>query len=248
MEIENVVKKAFARSFDAMTQRGFPIGGEVQIGVDPNLPIMGYTYTKDGVHAIVVSEFAVTSGLLDGLLVHEMSHIYMGEAKHPSHDDVLVEGVVKKFREGDYRDRVLHEIVNHVKNIYADDVAFKVFKDWQGAFSGETARKFFLNWIKTEPIALDDPTQSRWMNGSIMVSNAFAVGTATRHGYFKGFEEEFTARNAEFLNRVDGELAENFDYFKRFFANLEAETSASLFRRRLSDFLKRFIAMAEDKP
>ncbi len=245
MDIEAVVREAFSKAYEAMERGGFSISGPVRIAVDPNLAFMGYTYTKDGVHTIVVSGMAIASGLLDGLLVHEMSHVYMGGANHPSHDEVLVQSVLQRFMRGDYRDGVLHEIVNHVKNVYADDVAFAVFKEWRGSFSGDMARQFFLNWIKTKPMPLEDATQNRWVNGSIMVSNAFAIGTVERHGYLRGYEGEFATRNVSFLNRADGELVKNFDYFRNFFASLEVKTDASIFRKRLLEYLERFTTMVE---
>lgn len=241
---KTAVKEAFGKSYDAMRTLGFAISGEVRIVVDSNLPIMGYTFSRKDAHVIVVSESALDSGLLEGLLVHEMSHIYLAEKNHPSHDNM--EDVLKGFVEEDYRGRVIHDLVNHVKNIYADDVAFKVFEEWQEDFSGDTIRGFFLNWIKTEPASHKASKQSRWLNGSVMVSNAFATATVNRHGIITGFEEEFERRNASFLGRIDGGLARNFDYFKDYFVKLEPETNEALFRRRLSEYLRRFTQMTEE--
>lgn len=236
------IEEAFSKAYQGMKQKGFTIPGDIRLAVDSSLPIMGYTFSNKGTHVIVVSESAIGSGLLDGLLVHELSHVYLEEADHPSHNQALVEEVLGGFIKEDYRGRVLYEVVNHVKNIYADDVGFKVFEDWDGGFAGDKIREFFLNWIKTEPAVLRDSEQTRWINGSIMVSNAFATATMERHGYLKGFKEKFNDRNAVFLGRVEGAL-DNFNYFKNYFVKLAPETNPAIFREQLLEYLKRFAQM-----
>jgi hypothetical protein len=246
MNVNAIINDAATRAHRSLEREGFFIKNETRVVVDPNLQVMGYTYFRDGFHYIVLSGFTVTSDLLDGLLVHEMSHIFRSEVGHPSHDEDLINEILTCYRSGDYREGVLLEIINHVKDVYADDVAFRVFRRWSGGFSGKAIRDFFLDWIKTEPMYIDDTEKAMWLNGSILVSNAFAIGSMMRHGYREFLSEGFNAKNNSFLGKIDVDLVENFEYFKESFARgFEQTIDTPLFRRRLSEYLDCFISMVE---
>src|SRR2546429_9767403 len=83
--VEETVRKARQTAIEMMRKAGYDIGRKVKVVVDPQLPFMGYTIPQGGNFTIVVSGGSVGSGLLDGLLVHEMSHIYSIRSNHPSH-------------------------------------------------------------------------------------------------------------------------------------------------------------------
>src|SRR5713226_7745912 len=85
-DIEDSVRKARQIAIDMMRKAGFDIGNKVKVVVDPQLPFMGYTMPQGGNFTIVVSGGAVGSGLLEGLLVHEMSHVYRIQTNHPTHN------------------------------------------------------------------------------------------------------------------------------------------------------------------
>ena len=85
----------FQRAKDMMSEGEYSVGDNVRVVVDSNLGFMGYAFPNAGKFTIVASDSAVGSGMLEGLLVHEMSHIYRIQTKHPSHSDPRVGGVIR---------------------------------------------------------------------------------------------------------------------------------------------------------
>src|SRR5437870_11119979 len=85
-DVEESVRKARQTAIEMMKKTGFDIGTKVKVVVDPKLPFMGYTMPQGGNFTIVVSGGAVGSGILEGLLVHDMWHVYSIQTNHPSHN------------------------------------------------------------------------------------------------------------------------------------------------------------------
>src|SRR5207244_8606447 len=90
-DIEETVRKARQTALEMMRKAAYDIGTKVKVVVDPQLPFMGYTMPQGGNFTIVVSGGAVGSGLLEGLVVHEMSHIYRIQTNHPSNNGQILE-------------------------------------------------------------------------------------------------------------------------------------------------------------
>src|SRR6266516_4683837 len=78
------VNRSFSNAVKMMTSAGFKVGNNVKVTVDPELPFMGYTMPQGRGFTIVVAGGAIGSGMLEGLLVHEMSHKYRIETIHPT--------------------------------------------------------------------------------------------------------------------------------------------------------------------
>ncbi|HEY5620346.1 MAG TPA: DUF5781 family protein, partial [Candidatus Bathyarchaeia archaeon] len=123
--LKKTVNDSFRKALRMMEEAGYAIGDNVSVVVDPDLPFMGYTFPGEAGFNIVVSGTAVDSGMLEGLLVHEMSHIYRMKSKHPSHDEQIINDVVGSFLARglarDYQQKILHDLVNHLEDLYADD-------------------------------------------------------------------------------------------------------------------------------
>src|SRR2546428_8210570 len=115
-DVEESVRKARQTAIEMMKKTGFDIGTKVKVVVDPKLPFMGYTMPQGGNFTIVVSGGAVGSGLLEGLLVHEMSHVYRIQTNHPSHNGrILEEAVDTLWQKGvlpDYQQKIVHDLLN----------------------------------------------------------------------------------------------------------------------------------------
>ena len=79
------VNRSFKSAVEVMAKSGYKMPNNITVSVDPNLPFMGYTMPTRRGFNIVVAGGAVGSGMLEGLLVHEMSHIYRIHTNHPSH-------------------------------------------------------------------------------------------------------------------------------------------------------------------
>ncbi len=244
MNIEESAKNAFAM----MRKAGFEIKNSIGIAVDENLPFMGYTSGTREEHLIVVSGMATRSELLEGLLVHEMCHIYRTETMHPSHDPKLLSEVIDHIvREHgltrEYQLRILHQVVNHIQDLYADDIAFKVFEESEHKlFPLERIRDFFLGWIRIEPVELGDESQESWMNAATMLNNAFAMSNMERHGV-EDIDGKAENLNKQFLTKANSNLSKGFDYFIRLMTHLEEDVSEEDFRKILREYLDHFVRL-----
>src|SRR2546425_5788138 len=111
-EITRKVKGAKENAMEMMKKAGYDVGDIIQVTVDPKLPFMGYTIPRGNDHyRIVVSGGSVDSGMLEGLLVHEMSHVYRMKTKHPSHNGNVIEEAVNSFGKNivkyDYQEKIM---------------------------------------------------------------------------------------------------------------------------------------------
>jgi len=230
-----------------MRDVGFEIAQPVEVVVDSNLPFMGYTIPQGDGFRIVVSGTAVSSGMLEGLLVHEMSHIYRMQTNHPSHNGRIIGTVLSKLVSRsplqEYQQQVLHNLVNHIQDLYADDIALKVFRT-SGVLSMEQLSRFFQGWVKDTPVESGDPRRDRWVNSSIMVNNARAIGQMARHG-IEDIGGSASKSNARFLSHVSSNVAEHFDYFRNLMTNLDRNITEEGYRVLLLEYLKRFLQIAE---
>src|SRR5947209_17065019 len=132
-EVNEIVRKARQSAIEMMGKAGYDIGTKVKVVVDPQLPFMGYTMPQGGNFTIVVSGGAVGSGLLEGLLVHEMSHVYRIQTNHPSHNGQILEEAVdnlaKKVVLLEYQKKIVHDLLNDIQDIYADDISSKALRN-----------------------------------------------------------------------------------------------------------------------
>src|SRR6266849_8491538 len=180
-----VVKKAFLNASRIMKESGFGLKSDVKIAVDPKLPFMGYSMPLGRGYRVVVSGGSVGSGMLEGLIVHEMSHIYRMENNHVSHDAEVIQQAIEKIDakrlSDDYQQKIVHDLLNDIQDLYADDISMKVLKKNRILKSGEM-NSFLQDWVKDEPIESGEPKRDSWVNASIMIHNARALGQMTRHG------------------------------------------------------------------
>jgi len=241
------VGEARQNALRAMGDAGFDIGHAAQVSVDPKLPFMGYTRPEEEGYRIVVSGMAVESGMLEGLLVHEMSHIYRMQTKHPSHDGRMISGVLKglgkeALSEG-YRRKILQNLVNHIEDLYADDVAVAVMKT-SGYVSKERLAKFFQDWVNGNPVQPNDATRNAWENASTLVNNARAIAQMARHR-LEDVGGKAERENRRLLSALPPAASRHFEYFTKVLTNLKADITEGEFRVLLRDYLNRFLLTVE---
>src|SRR5438309_3632955 len=181
---EESVRKARKTAIEMMRKAGYDIGTKVKVVVDPQLAFMGYTMPQGVNFTIVVSSGAIGSGLLEGLLVHEMSHIYRIQANHPSHNGQILEEAVdnlgKKVVLLDYQHKIVHDLLNDIQDLYADDISFKVLRN-SPIMASDQMTRFLQDWVKDEPAKSRDAVIDGWTNASIMTYNARAIAQMARH-------------------------------------------------------------------
>src|SRR5438552_9083593 len=246
-DIEETERKARHTALDMMSKAEYDIGTKVKVVVDPQLPFMGYTMPQGGNFTIVVSGGAVGSGLLEGLLVHEMSHIYRLQTNHPSHNGQILEEAIdnlgKKVVLRDYQQKIVHDLLNDIQDLYADDISFKVLGN-SPIMASDQMTRFLQDWVKDEPVKSDDGVMNSWINASIMTHNARAIAQMARHRVEDtgGLAEQ---ANKSFLSQVSPSVAGRFEYFRNLLQNLREDMTAEEYRALLADYLRQFLKIAE---
>jgi len=244
---EESVRKARKTAIEMMKKAGFDIGPNVEVVVDPKLPFMGYTMPQGGNFTIVVSGGAVGSGLLEGLLVHEMSHVYRIQTNHSSHNGQILEEAIdnlgKKVVLRDYQQKIIHDLLNDIQDLYADDISFKVLRN-SPIMASDQMTRFLQDWVKDEPAKSRDAVMDGWINASIMTHNARAIAQMARH------RVEDTGGRAEqanksFLSQISPRVAGRFEYFRNLLQNLREDMTAEEYRALLADYLRQFLEIAE---
>jgi hypothetical protein len=127
-----------------MKEAGFEVSNKLKVVVDPKLPFMGYSAKRTGDDIIVISSMMLKSGMVEGLLVHEMSHIYRINTNHPSHNHESLNRVGrfiidKSHLTRAYQIKIIQQAVNHIQDLYADDVALS-FQPKQGVSARPSAQ------------------------------------------------------------------------------------------------------------
>jgi hypothetical protein len=247
MLAENV-KQAWDNAIFLMRRSGFEVGNTVEVAVDLQLPFMGYTIPQHGGFSTVVSGMAVESGMLGGLLVHEMSHVCRMQTNHPSHNQRIIEeavnGLGQRALSRDYQRKIIRELVNNIQDLYADHIAMKVFR--KGRFvSREQLTSFLQDWVKDEPVKSNDQRKDRWVNVGIMVNNARALGQMRRHR-IADTNGKAKASNKRFLSRMPPTVSNQFPHFINLMANLKENITEDDYRKLLTDYLNEFIEIAEN--
>ena len=246
-DIDETVRKARQTAIELMRKAGYDVGTKVKVVVDPQLPFMGYTMPQGGNFTIVVSGGAVGSGLLEGLLVHEMSHVYRIQTNHPSHNGQILEEAIdnlgKKTVLRDYQQKIVHDLLNDIQDLYADDISFKVLRNTPIMESDQMTR-FLQDWAKDEPAKTRDPAMDGWVNASIMAHNARALAQMNRHT-IEDTGERTGRANQMFLDQVSPDIAGEFDDFRNTLTNLREDMVANEYRKLLAEYLDRFVGIAE---
>ena len=243
-DINTIIEKAKEESLLIMAKAGFPLNKAVSIGFDPRLPFMGYTTERNGRPLIVVSRMSLESGLLNGLIIHEMGHIYQTEQLHPSHNHQNLASLINRFLRKHkltfkYQREAMQEIVNTIQDLYADDVSFIVYRKNPGnTFREDQFADFFMGWIHA-PIFPVDTVQKRWKNATSVVNAAFAKSNLERH-HIK--DKDNLVQNAinVFLSKVQPSHATKFSYFNNFMVHLPQNPTDEKFSTILEDYFERY--------
>ncbi len=242
---QRIVSEALKDTLDMMKHAGFVIDQEVSVVVDEKLPFMGYTSRQPQGHTIVVSGFSVKSGMLKGLLAHELSHVYRNITNHPSHNERIITHLAGSFSnqhklDADYRGEILDQVINHVQDLYADDISMKVLVNGEsGLFDSKQLEEFFVEWVKEEPVKTGAVQRDQWVNGAMMLSNCFALSNMQRHSIGDN-KLRAKAKSDTFLSRINPEAAEEFRYFNNFMVGLREQVTDTEFIEGMEEYLERF--------
>lgn len=239
MSPENLKEEALM----LMAHGGFPIRGEVTIAVDEKLPFMGYTTQQDGHPLIVISQWSLQTGMVMGLIIHELSHVYRIETNHPSHNATLHARVIETITHGQklfsYQQESMHSIINVLQDLYADDISFPVYIQKS---QGDHIDDFFLGWIH-DPLLPSISKKTQWKNAEYLVNTAFAAANLRRH-HIEDKHKKIENAVSRFLAQVDTELAESFGYFMEIMVTMPENISEEDFGALLQQYIQTFVRLA----
>src|SRR5260370_29841195 len=91
-----------------------------------------------------------------------------------------IERIDAKRLSDDYQQKIVHDLLNDIQDLYADDISMKVLKKNQ-ILESDQISSFLQDWVTDEPIDSGVPKRYRCVNASIMVHDARALGQMTRH-------------------------------------------------------------------
>jgi hypothetical protein len=224
-----------------MEQKGYAVRSEVSLNVEPSLAIMGYARKEGEVHKIMISEWALDSEMLGGLVLHELSHVYFAERGACSHDSATLEEVLERLKERDglrvRETELLVDAFNHLQNVLVDDIVFEVMeeKDY------DTVGKFFGEWVSDRPSG--DPVT----DAALLARNAFAIASLKRRNLLQQ-NSEMHSKNQTLLSSL-GSLAEReFQWMESFLERAKPNWDRVEFREALEEYFDRILTLMRSSP
>lgn len=223
-------------TIDRMKQKGFVVKSSVTLSVDPKLAIMGYAKKEGLSHRIIVSEWALDSEMLGGLILHELAHIYFTEKGAHSHDGELLEQVLRGLKEHEglraKETELLIDAFNHLQNILVDDIVFAVMDEKEL----EMVKRFFAEWIS------DRPTGDPVFDAALMARNAFAVASLKRRRLFE-WNSDMHLRNKGFISALGRDAEGEYDWLEGFLENSKPDWDRKQFVASIGEYFERILAL-----
>jgi len=223
-------------AMERMKERGYPLSSSVTIIVDPALAIMGYAKKMTSGHSIVISDWALDSEMLGGLVLHELAHIYFTEKGARSHDGEVLEQILQEMKEREglraKEAECLIDSFNHLQNILVDDIVFDVMQEREQ----EAAKRFFTEWVSDKPS--NDPV----LNAAMICRNAFATASLKRRGLFEP-KNEMDQRNRRFISTLGGETDSEFEWLEEFLEGARPDWNEAEYKAAMKEYFERIISI-----
>ena len=219
-----------------MRQKGFVINSNVTLNVEPNLVIMGYARKEGETHRIMISEWALDSEMLGGLVLHELSHVYFTEHGASSHNGSALDDVLEGLKDRDglraKETEYLIDAFNHLQNVLVDDIVFAVMEDKER----EMTKRFFTEWVSDRPSG--DPVT----DAGLLCRNAFAIASLKRRSLFnRGSEMYF--RNESLVNSLGPRANQDFDWVEAFLERASSDWTPDEFKREVEEYFDRVLSL-----
>ena len=212
------------------------MNSRVTLNVEPGLAIMGYARKEGDVHRIMVSEWALDSDMLGGLVLHELAHVYFTERDACSHDSATLEEVLEELKERDglrvKETEFLIDAFNHLQNVLVDDIVFAVMEDKEL----EMAKRFFSEWVSDRPSG--DPVT----DAGLLSRNAFAIASLKRRKLFEE-KSEMYYKNQALISALGPKAEEEFEWIESFLEGAKSEWGRMKFRQELEGYFDRILSI-----
>lgn len=244
MQAEFQLEELKLQAIALLRTAGFAIDDSINVEIDEKLKFMGYTTEENGKPKIVVAGFTLKTGGALNLLIHELSHVYRSQTKHPSHNYEIISHITGWVTQGmlvqPYQQKILHAILNHLQDLYADDISFAVFKKNNDK---NNLSEFFMTWIRPASEA-KDPEHRAWENAEALLSASFAQANLRRHEV-PDSEGKVESVIKSFLNEIPKPLAEKYEFFQTFMLHLPEEVTDKEYESFLIKYLNEFLKLTK---
>jgi len=223
-------------ALERMKQKGYEVKSKVSLNIEPSLAIMGYARKEGDVHKIMISEWALDSEMLGGLVLHELAHVYFAERDACSHDNTTLDEVLEDLKDRDglraKETEFLVDAFNHLQNVLVDDIVFAVMEGKER----EMTKKFFAEWVTDRPSG--DPIR----DAALLSRNAFAVASLKRRNLLDEGSEMYH-RNQALLSALGPMSEEEFEWMEGFLEGAKVEWDRDKFREGLETYFDRIISL-----
>ncbi len=223
-------------AMDRMKYKGYVVRSPVTLSVDSKLAIMGYAKKEGQAHRIVISEWALDSEMLGGLVLHELAHIYFTERGAHSHDGEILEKILQGLKEREglraKETEYLIDAFNHLQNILVDDIVFAVMDDKEL----DMAKRFFSEWVSDRPSG--DPV----LDAALLSRNAFAIASLKRRRLFEG-DSDMLYRNKGFVSALGQHAEEEFEWLEVFLESSKPDWDKSQFHEAMEAYFDRMLSL-----
>lgn len=197
---------------------------------------MGYAEKEGRSNRIVISEWALDSAMLGGLILHELAHIYFTEREASSHDVELLDDVLRRLKESEglraRETEVLVDAFNHLQNILVDDVVFAVMNEKEL----EATKRFFAEWVSDRPSG--DPV----LDAALLTRNAFAIASLKRRSLFER-NSEVHFRNKGFVSALGQHAEAEYDWLEEFLENSKSDWDKEQFLAWIGEYFGRILGL-----
>lgn len=233
---DKTLQSTLAWALGRMKEKGFVVNSNVSLAIDPKLAIMGYAKKEGRIHRIVISDWALDSDMLGGLVLHELAHIYFTERGAHSHNSEALERILDELKERDgLRPREVEQLIdayNHLQNVLVDDIVFAVMEGKEL----EVAKRFFAEWVSDRPSG--DPV----LDASLLCRNAFAIASLKRRHLLEK-DDDLNYRSKGFLAAMGDFSEKEFEWLEGFLEKARSEWSESEFTVAMNEYLDRVLSL-----
>ena len=233
--VDKSLQSTLEWAMNRMKDKGYVIDSPVTLSVDPKLSIMGYARKDGEAHRIIISEWALDSEMLGGLVLHELAHIYFTEQGAHSHDGQILEEVLEGLKEREglrvKETEYLIDAFNHLQNILVDDVVFAVMDEKEHVL----AKRFFSEWISDKPSG--DPV----LDAALLSRNAFAIASLRRRDLFDR-DNDMNYKNQGFLTAL-GRADKDFEWIESFLENSKNDWGREQFSQAVEVYFETILSV-----
>jgi len=233
--VDRSLQSTLEWAMNRMKEKGYVIRSQVALSVDPKLSIMGYAKKEGGAHRIIISEWALDSEMLGGLVLHELAHVYFTEQGAHSHDGQILDEVLEGLKEREglrvKETEYLIDAFNHLQNILVDDIVFSVMDEKERTLT----KRFFSEWVSDRPSG--DPV----LDAALLSRNAFAIASLRRRDLFDG-DNDMYYRNQGFLNAL-GRADKDFEWIEGFLENSKSEWGKEQFSEAVEVYFETILSI-----